>query len=209
MGDNKIFALTITEPGPQQLIAQRKGVMILARVHPGESNSSFVMKGVIDFLTDDDSQEALTLRKNFVFKIVPMINVDGVIHGNYRCSLTGMDLNRVWRKPVAEIFPEVIAIQKLAEQFHQQHPMVLYTDLHGHSRARKAFMYGNNYLHNPEATRLFPFILSKIDSELFSFQKSQFKVEREKESTSRVAMWRKLKIPGVYTLETSLCGASL
>ena len=28
-----------------------------------------------------------------------MINVDGVILGNYRCSLAGVDLNRKWKKP--------------------------------------------------------------------------------------------------------------
>jgi murein tripeptide amidase MpaA len=39
---------------------------------------------------------ARELRKHFVFKIVPMLNPDGVIFGNYRCSLLGCDLNRQW-----------------------------------------------------------------------------------------------------------------
>lgn len=51
-------------------------------MHPGETNSSWVMKGVIDFLTSEHV-DAKAARKNFVFKIVPMINVDGVIYGNY------------------------------------------------------------------------------------------------------------------------------
>jgi len=72
-----------------------------ARVHPGESNSSFVMKGIIDFLTDEENAEAAALRRNFVFKIIPMVNVDGVVYGNYRCSLSGIDLNRVFKKPNA------------------------------------------------------------------------------------------------------------
>ena len=67
---------------------EKKGVMITARVHPGESNSSWMMKGLIDFLVGD-SLEARVLRDKFVFKIVPMINPDGVINGNYRCSLSG------------------------------------------------------------------------------------------------------------------------
>lgn len=29
-----------------------------------------------------------------------MINVDGVIYGNFRCDLAGFDLNRVWKNPV-------------------------------------------------------------------------------------------------------------
>jgi len=80
--------LTITGKGTEDQKAQRKAVFISARIHPGESNSSFMMKGVIDFLTSD-APEARVLRDKFVFKIVPMINVDGVVNGNYRCSLTG------------------------------------------------------------------------------------------------------------------------
>ena len=38
--------------------------------------------------------EAKLLRDNFVFKIIPMLNPDGVINGNYRCNLAGVDLNR-------------------------------------------------------------------------------------------------------------------
>ena len=47
-----------------------------------------MMKGVIDFLVGN-SPEAAALRDNFVFKIIPMLNPDGVINGNYRCSLVG------------------------------------------------------------------------------------------------------------------------
>lgn len=70
-------------------------------------------------------------------------------------------------------------------------------------------MYGNNYLHNPESTRLFPYILDKIEPNIFSFQKSKFSNDKEKDGTSRIVFWRMLKIPAVYTLETSLCGASV
>ena len=59
-----------------------------------------MMKGVIDFLTDVDNQEAKLLREKFIFKIIPMLNPDGVINGNYRCSLAGCDLNRRWKNPV-------------------------------------------------------------------------------------------------------------
>ena len=33
----------------------------------------------------------------FVFKIIPMLNPDEVINGNYRCSLVGSDLNWRWK----------------------------------------------------------------------------------------------------------------
>ena len=49
-------------------------------MHPGESNASWVMKGSIDYLLSDQPT-AKTLREQFVFKIVPMLNPDGVING--------------------------------------------------------------------------------------------------------------------------------
>ena len=52
-----------------------------------------MMKGIIEFLTGR-SKEAETLRNAFVFKVIPMLNPDGVIYGNYRCGLAGVDLNR-------------------------------------------------------------------------------------------------------------------
>ena len=74
-------------------IALRKAVILTSRVYPGESNASFIMKGIIDYLVSED-EGARYLRSNFVFKIVPMLNPDGVIVGNYRCNLSGNDLNR-------------------------------------------------------------------------------------------------------------------
>ena len=35
-------------------IAVRKSIILTSRVHPGETNASWVMKGVIDFLVSDD-----------------------------------------------------------------------------------------------------------------------------------------------------------
>jgi cytosolic carboxypeptidase protein 2/3 len=118
LAGNKGELLTITDPsGTEAEQAKKKGVIITARIHPGESNSSFMMKGVINFLTQSDSLEANLLRKTFVFKIVPMINVDGVICGNYRASLSGMDLNRQWKAPSSVVFPEIHAIKRMAKNF--------------------------------------------------------------------------------------------
>lgn len=75
-------------------IAERSSIILTARVHPGESNASFIIEGVLEYLLDSDDEGAYELRNRFVFKIVPMLNPDGVIVGNYRCSLSGQDLNR-------------------------------------------------------------------------------------------------------------------
>lgn len=69
-------------------IAIRKAIILTSRVHPGESNASYIMQGVLEFLVSEE-EGARELRNQFVFKIVPMLNPDGVIVGNYRCSLLG------------------------------------------------------------------------------------------------------------------------
>lgn len=35
----------------------------------------------------------------YVFKVVPMLNPDGVVLGNHRCGVAGLDLNRQWIDP--------------------------------------------------------------------------------------------------------------
>lgn len=52
-------------------IAVRKSIILTSRVHPGESNASWMMNGVIEFLVGD-SENAKFLRDTYVFKIVPM-----------------------------------------------------------------------------------------------------------------------------------------
>jgi cytosolic carboxypeptidase protein 2/3 len=84
----------------------------------------------------------------------------------------------------------------------------MYCDLHGHSRKKNIFMYGNNFQDNPVATRVFPYILSKLCGH-FSFEDCRFSSCASKESTARVAMWRELNIPNVFTMETSFCGADI
>ncbi|CAF1631960.1 unnamed protein product, partial [Didymodactylos carnosus] len=77
---NSCFIMTVTDESVP--LTQKKFVFITARVHPGETNASYMMRGLLDFITSDD-MAAQKLRKLLVFKIVPMLNPDGVIIGNY------------------------------------------------------------------------------------------------------------------------------
>ncbi|KAH8093452.1 hypothetical protein JL720_4586 [Aureococcus anophagefferens] len=101
------------------------------------------MQGILDFLTSDDAR-AVALRRHFVFKICPMLNPDGVIQGNYRCSNSGMDLNRQWSAPSREAHPPVAALKHLIRMYQTRdaHRVALFCDLHGHSRAKGVFLYG-------------------------------------------------------------------
>ena len=59
-------------------------MFLSARVHPGETASSYVLNGILDFLANDKNEQAAILRKRFVFKVVPVLNPDGVYRGYYR-----------------------------------------------------------------------------------------------------------------------------
>ena len=59
-------------------------VFISSRVHPGETPASFVLDGIWKFLTQENNEQAKILRDRFVFKVVPMLNPDGVYRGYYR-----------------------------------------------------------------------------------------------------------------------------
>ncbi|KRX00139.1 hypothetical protein PPERSA_10638 [Pseudocohnilembus persalinus] len=93
--------LTITNPSKENNKKgnqkdEKFGVILTARQHPGESAGSVMMEGILDLLTDPNDPVSEFLRRNCVFKVIPMLNPDGVIHGNYRCNMAGVDLNRQW-----------------------------------------------------------------------------------------------------------------
>lgn len=140
---NDCHLLTITAPAisPEQL--NRRVVIILtARVHPGESNSSWIMQGIISFLLSD-CDAAAEMRKCFVIKIIPMLNPDGVINGNYRTSLAGCDLNRKWSKPDPNRHPTIFWTKELIKRLKRQGKCIGFIlDFHGHSRKQGIFLYG-------------------------------------------------------------------
>lgn len=56
---------------------EKEIVFVSARVHPGEVPAQHTWKGIFDFLLDPNDLRAITLRKKYVFKIVPILNPDG------------------------------------------------------------------------------------------------------------------------------------
>ncbi|KAL4475889.1 hypothetical protein ABPG73_002090 [Tetrahymena malaccensis] len=203
LAGNRIDLLTITSQSDQY---KKQGIILSARVHPGETVSSFVMKGIIDNLLSD-TEEAQSLRERFVFKIIPMLNPDGVVHGNYRCSLSGCDLNRRWKTPLKTLHPEIYHFKQMIYNFSNQINLALFCDLHGHSMKKNIFIYGCHDKQQPLACRELPFLMSKL-YEPFSFKDCNFMVQKSKEGTARVALWEGLRIPNIFTLESSFCGPS-
>ena len=127
--------------GPLVPMAERKAVVVSARVHPGETNASHMVKGLVDFLLSDE-REARQLRREFVFKVVPMLNPDGVINGNYRCALAGHDMNRRWIRPLQREHAPIFHLKNLIQDLQRDRGVLLFCYLHGHSRKQGVFAYG-------------------------------------------------------------------
>jgi len=142
IAENKCEYLVITNFKSDLKDSAKKDAIILsARVHPGESSSSHVMEGLLTILTGD-SQKALDMRDKFLFKVVPMLNPDGVITGNYRTNLAGFDLNRNWSTPDKKFHPTIHFAKKMIEDLGKSKNITLYIDIHNHSRKKNIFSYG-------------------------------------------------------------------
>jgi len=172
------------------------------RVHPGEPPASWMMKGILDFLTSDTSQAHL-LRQNFVIYIVPVLNPDGVIYGNNRCCLAGVDLNRQWKIPLKVhslthsyslthsllldhsllkgLHPTVYHLKNFMIAQRKIRDVLTYIDLHGHSRKYNVFMYGTDDKKKPRPQiRAFPrfFSMHHIGQKYVCFQDCSFHVKK-------------------------------
>lgn len=79
-----MYVITITSRvTSREDVRSRKAVVVTARVHPGETNASWMMEGFLDFLLGD-SEDAQVLRDNFVFKVATLTDV--LVTKRHRCS---------------------------------------------------------------------------------------------------------------------------
>lgn len=130
--DQKLFPdAPLTTKRPHQF--NNKRVFFLSsRVHPGETPATFVFLGFLDFILKTDDPRARLLRDTFIFKLIPILNPDGVQRGHYRTDQFGVNLNRVYLDPDFERHPtiyaakSVIAYHHVNNCIHQRSPLSVY-----------------------------------------------------------------------------------
>uniref|UniRef100_A0A665UYL5 tubulin-glutamate carboxypeptidase n=1 Tax=Echeneis naucrates TaxID=173247 RepID=A0A665UYL5_ECHNA len=201
-------------------LRNRPCIVLTGRVHPGESNASWVMKGTLEFLCSNDPV-AQSLREAFIFKIVPMLNPDGVINGMNRCDLSSEDLNRQWCKPEPVLSPTIYHTKGFLYYLNSigRTPLV-FCDYHGHSRKKNVFLYGCSVketlwqsgsdinttgLKEDPGYRTIPKTLDRI-APAFSFNSCNYLVEKSRSATARVVVWREMGVLRSYTMESTYNG---
>uniref|UniRef100_A0A8P4G7C3 tubulin-glutamate carboxypeptidase n=1 Tax=Dicentrarchus labrax TaxID=13489 RepID=A0A8P4G7C3_DICLA len=201
-------------------LRNRPCIVLTGRVHPGESNASWVMKGTLEFLCSQDLV-AQGLREAFVFKLIPMLNPDGVINGMNRCDLNSEDLNRQWSKPHPVLSPTIYHTKGFLYYLNSigRTPQV-FCDYHGHSRKKNVFLYGCSVketlwqsgsavdtvrLREDPGYRTIPKTLDRI-APAFSFNSCNYLVEKSRSATARVVVWREMGVLRSYTMESTFNG---
>ena len=189
-------------------------IFITARVHPGETPGTMIFNGILKALINIDNPINNILLENFIFKLIPIINVDGVSNGYFRLEQDGFNLNRCYLNPNQKINPENYAITKLFYFYSSKYKIRYYFDLHADMNTRGVYTFGNALKLFEEHVEnvLFSFIF-KINSPHVDFshciftEKSMGSRTRNdmagKEATSRVQFYQKTGLIHTYTVESS------
>ena len=120
--------LTITNPKiPDD---KKKVIWLMFRQHAWEAGSSWTGDGAIRFLLSQD-ERAARIRDQVIFKIFPLCDPDGVLHGGVRFNDNGYDLNRNWDTPDPQKMPEIWGQRKaVLDWVDSGHRLDLFLSLH-------------------------------------------------------------------------------
>src|SRR5262249_2554070 len=101
--------VTVTDSAVSAL--NKKCIWLITRQHAWETGTSYVLEGALRFLLSDQEQ-ARDLRKRVIFRLIPTMDPDGLVHGHVRFNSLGYDLNRHWsevdpRQETVRFMPEI------------------------------------------------------------------------------------------------------
>ena len=191
-------------------VSKKPIVFISARVHPGETPASYVLDGILQILLSNDLR-AQALRNAFVFKIIPVLNPDGVYRGNFRVDQNGINLNRCYVEPDQDTQPTIYAVKRYVEYLGGK--VKYYFDLHAHASKRSCFLFGNCLELDKQIENQVLAKLIELNSGFFEYSECDFsersmcskdpKDHHSKEGSGRVALYRISGVIHSYTIECS------
>lgn len=125
-------------------------IWIIARQHPGETMTEWLIEGLVHRLFDSQDHIADQLAQLATLYIIPNMNPDGAIHGNLRSNAVGINLNRAWMNPSLAHSPEVYHVRNTM----QTTGVSLFLDIHGDETIPYVFTDGCEMIPNYPTTRI-------------------------------------------------------
>lgn len=182
--------------------ADKKLVWLMARQHPWETGTSFIMEGALRFLVSDDPL-AQKLRGETIFKLMPMMNPDGVVRGDSRFNVNGYDTNRGWDvvdlrdKQWLEKTPEIWYVKTRILAEHARHPIAIMVNLHNDE--------SNEYFESmidaqPEQGRLDRLYATLGEKTLFDPSRPKVSLVTTGPKNSTASLWTEARVP-IVTME--------
>ena len=115
---------------------------VSSRVNPMETPSSHMFNGLLEFLLGSDPR-AKAAREKWVFKLMPMLNPDGVARGYQKSNSKGENLNKCYTEPSQTLHPGVYAAKMIATHHAGNKTLEYYVDLHANAAKQGVCVLGN------------------------------------------------------------------
>jgi Zinc carboxypeptidase/Cytosolic carboxypeptidase N-terminal domain len=177
----------------------KKTVWFIARQHPWETGTSYVIEGALRFLVSDDPG-ARRLRDTTIFKLMPMMNPDGAALGFARFNANGYDTNRQWDivdlrdKQWLEKMPEIWYVKTAILSQHARHPIDLVFNLHNDE--------SNEYMETmvdaaPQVAMLDRLFAALADKTLFDPSRPKLSHVTTGPANTTLSLWTEARVPTI------------
>lgn len=131
--EGRPIAAIMSEPGGAS--GKKEHVLLLGRQHPPELTGAFAMEAFVETVFAETTL-ARAFRERFYITAIPLLNPDGVVNGNWRHNMNGVDLNRDWG-PFTQ--PETQAVKTIIDAIAGEKDSELRLMLDFHSTKRNVF----------------------------------------------------------------------
>ena len=117
---------------------QKARVWLHGRIHPSESPASYLVDGLVEYLTSD-TPEACSLRRQVDAWILPFANPDGVANGLSRSNVLGVNQEINFDRNDDSTVVEVRAIKKKFEELTAERPFDFMLNSHSQHAESSTF----------------------------------------------------------------------
>ncbi|OMJ72415.1 hypothetical protein SteCoe_29148 [Stentor coeruleus] len=201
IGGLSVPVITITNF--QTSKARKKYILVTSRLNPGETTSSYIVEGLIKFLLSDNPDSCKS-RDCFIYKIIPMVNPEGVVIGNSRSTITGLSIQQKLSE-MSDLFESVPKyIKKLAYKIQSRLGIYIYLEFGG------TFTNLGSFIHNPHSVKdPQKHFLTKVIAEIINKYSPLSKlIPKDVEQGLRVFPLRNM-MEKVLRLESYVCETSV